>query len=401
MKTFLREALFMENTETKPNFARLAEKYNCDYRTIKRYYENRDALPHVRKKREIPLLVNQFKRIIEEKYVDYGAPAIEIYNFIKKKGYKGSYSTVKRFCRTLKDDKTEEATIHFETFEGEQCQIDWKEDMILENIHGEIFEINIFLAILGFSRKKYIELTLDKTQPTLFKCLTNTIKYYGGTPKQFLFDNMKTVVDQSRTCYGKPVYNDVFYAFSKDAGFIPRSCLAFKPQTKGKIETVAKLMNRLRTYNREFETLDDLRNIVSNLLEEINNEIHSITLETPNNRFLKEKEYLNKEPNYDALEDYFSPKPLVRKVNKDSLIVFGCRRYSLPPEYIGKQIRLVKKENMLYLYYNNNLICVHEIQNRKINYIPEHYEAIVKTNFKKDEGIAEFCERNLQLFDKL
>ena len=43
MKTFLREALFMENKETKPNFARLAEKYDCDYRTIKRYYENRDA----------------------------------------------------------------------------------------------------------------------------------------------------------------------------------------------------------------------------------------------------------------------------------------------------------------------------------------------------------------------
>ena len=62
MKTFLREALFMENIETKPNFARLAEKYDCDYRTIKRYYENRNALPHVRKKRKIPHLVDQFKK---------------------------------------------------------------------------------------------------------------------------------------------------------------------------------------------------------------------------------------------------------------------------------------------------------------------------------------------------
>ena len=99
MKTFLREALFMENTETKPNFARLAKKYNCDYRTIKRYYENRDGLPHVRKKREIPLLIDQYKKIIEEKYVDYSAPAIEIYNFIKKKDIKEAIQLLKGFAK--------------------------------------------------------------------------------------------------------------------------------------------------------------------------------------------------------------------------------------------------------------------------------------------------------------
>ena len=358
-------------------------------------------MPHIRKKREIKHVIDDFKNTIDEKFADYGAPAIEIYKLIKKKGYKGSYSSVKRYCRTIKDEKIKTATIHFETSEGEQCQIDWKENMHLESKLGEVFEINIFLAILGFSRKKYIELTLDKTQPTLFRCLTNTIKYFGGTPKYFLFDNMKTVVNQSRTCYGKPVYNDTFYAFSKDAGFIPKSCLAFKPQTKGKVETVARIMNRLKAYNKEFESLDELRIIISQMLDEINNETHSITLETPNYRFKKEKEYLNKEPNYEALEDYFSQKPLVRKVNKNSLIVFGCRRYSLPPEYIGKQITLVKKDKMLYLYYNKILICVHEIQDRKINYLPEHYEVIARSNFEKYEGIAEFCQKNLELFDKL
>lgn len=35
---------------------------------------------------------------------------------------------------------------------------------------------------------------MDKTQPTLFKCLTNTFRYFGGTPYELLFDNVRTVV---------------------------------------------------------------------------------------------------------------------------------------------------------------------------------------------------------------
>ena len=129
-----------------------------------------------------------------------------------------------------------------------QCQIDWKEELTLINRRGDPVTVNIFLAILGYSRLKYIELTTDKTQPTLFRCLTNAIKFFGGTPQEMLFDNMKTVVDQSRTQFQEPVYNDTFYQFSKDAGFIPKSCIAYRPKTKGKVEVVAKLMNRLKAY---------------------------------------------------------------------------------------------------------------------------------------------------------
>lgn len=76
---------------------------------------------------------------------------------------------------------------------------------------GEVFDINIFLMILGFSRMKYLQLTLDRNQDTLKSALINGFKYYQGIPKEILFDNMKTVVDQSRSNFQEAVINQNFY----------------------------------------------------------------------------------------------------------------------------------------------------------------------------------------------
>ena len=72
--------------------------------------------------------------------------------------------------------------------------------------------------LLGFSRVKYIELTLDKNQDTLMMAMINGFQYFGGIPKEIIFDNMKTVIDQSKTNYQEAVVNEAFYQFSKDMG---------------------------------------------------------------------------------------------------------------------------------------------------------------------------------------
>ena len=86
--------------------------------------------------------------------------------------------------------------------------------MKIVNKNGEIFELNIFLMILGYSRYKYIELTSDRNQNTLFKCMVGASGYFNGCPKEILFDNMRTVVDKARTTITKVVFNKIFESFS-------------------------------------------------------------------------------------------------------------------------------------------------------------------------------------------
>lgn len=403
MRTDIKEVAHVKKRDKeKINYAAIARQYGCDYRTVKKYYNERDDTPATRKPREVIKKTDGFEAIIQEKCLNHNAPAIAIYELLKSKyGYTGSYSTIKAYTHNLKKEKQNEVTIRFETSPGLQCQIDWKEELTLVSKLGETFTINVFLAILGYSRYKYIELTLDRSQPTLFKCLTNTIRYYGGVPKQFLFDNMKTVADKSRTQYETVVYNERFYQFSKDAGFEPQSCMAYRPETKGKVEVVAKIMNRLKAYNNEFTTLDELTKIVIELNKDINSQIHQTTKEKPVDRFHKEKEYLQPEPRYDILEAYYSEKVLTRKVPKDCLITYQNRKYSVQPAFAGKTVSLQIEGDNLHIYYNKSLVSSHKISDKVINYTQLDYKLLLKHSLIKEENIERIAEKNLELFDKL
>lgn len=390
----------LKQEEIKPNYAQLAKQYNCDYRTIKKYYEQKDNQKNKQEKK--PSKLDEYKEIIRDK-LEIPCSYMAIYKFINKKGYKGKYSILREYCSQYRFDKLQKATIRYETNPGLQAQVDWKENMKLVSKQGEIFEINIFLVILGYSRLKYIELTLDKKQTTVFQCLVNSFKYYGGVPKEILFDNMKTVIDHSRSVYNKAVINSTFYEFSKDMGFEVIACRAFRPQTKGKVENLAKIMNRLLVYNKEFETIDELDEIVRELNEELNGEISQATKEAPLKRFEKEKEHLNPLPRIDILESFIT-KPLTRKVSKESMITYNRNKYSVSTKYIGKIVTLTTKANTLYIYYNKELIKTHMINAKYLNYERQDMIEILKSDVfkhKDDKKIEDFIDKNLEIYDYL
>lgn len=399
-KDILERVKQLKQDDIEVNYAELARQYGCDYRTVKRYFEGN--LDKIGKREPKPSILDPYKTIVEDK-LQIGCSASAIYRFIMKRGYKGCYSVVKRYCNKYKVDQFHKATIRFETNPGLQAQVDWKESKIIKNKNGELFVVNIFLVILGYSRMKYVELTLDRTQPTVFQALANAFKYFGGVPKEILFDNMKTVVDHAKSEYNKPVINSTFYEFSKDMGFQTVLCRAFRPQTKGKVENLAKIMDRLDAYNNEFETIDDLDEIIRELNIDLNNETSQATGEKPIEHFKKEKEYLNPLPRIDVLEGYIT-KPVTRKVTKESMIVYNKSKYSVSTKYIGKTVTLETKANTLYIYYNKELIKTHIITDKYLNYHKDDMVEILKSDVfkcKDDKYIEDFIENNLKIYDSL
>ena len=386
----------------KLNKSALARQYGCCWETVDRRL-NPDKYKKDRKKRIYTSILDPYKSIIDSKIENNNIPATGIYFLLKSKyDYKGKYGIVKKYVSDKKQDIISNLTIRFETIKGYQSQVDWKEKLKLHDVNNNEYVISIFLIVLGNSRYKYIELTFDQTQPTLFRCLINSFKYFGGITEEILFDNMKTIVDHAKSDFSDVVINSKAMQFSKDAGFKIITCRPYRPRTKGKVETLAKIMNRLKAYDYEFNNVDELKQVVMNLNYQLNYEEKSqATNEIPITLFEKEKEYLIP-VNCDILENYCIPTKTY-KVSNESMITYHGIKYSVPIQYVGKNITVLDEDNLIHLYYTTKLICSYEKNNNyRYNYKEEDYINILKHssfNNKTEKEIKEYINKNLYSLD--
>ncbi|WP_050960435.1 IS21 family transposase [Staphylococcus aureus] len=394
----------------KPNYAELGRQYNCDPRTVKKYYEEgkENELERLKKRQQNKKAskLDPFKEIINKK-IELGCTAMAIFKYIEKKGYEGKYTILREYCKNKKQNETKKATIRVETNPGIAAQVDWKEDMVMHDKFGRTYQFNIFLYVLHYSKMKYITLTWDRKQDTLFECLKDAFEYTEGVPKEIWFDNMRTVVDRPRTQYKKVVFNNLFYQFSKDANFEPIACRPYRPQTKGSVESLAKFVEqRLRPYDYEFYDAVELIGLVNDLCHELNHlEISQATEQRPIDVFnYEEKEHLN---SFNAkLLDTYIENECIRIVSKESMINFRKGKYSVPTKYIGEEVQVIfnNSTDELLIYYDGELIRRHNLSERKFNYIVEDMSEILKSDVfkhKDDKEILTYIENSLLLYDEI
>lgn len=364
----------------KPNYAALGREYGCDYRTAKSKYEEElkieQGIELDKKVRNHK--IDKYKEIIDNKLETIpGITAYSIYYFLKvEKNYKGSYSTIRNYVRKNKDKRKKPATIRVQPVIGKVAEVDWKEDFKLISKNGELFEINIFLMRLHYSKKFYARLTIDKKRDEVKTCIIESLEYFNGCPREIWFDNMATVMIKEDK--HKKVHNEI-KQLGNDIGFKPILCRAKRPKTKGTVENMAKLCDRLVSYNNEFETLEDLINIVNKFNEECGKEKSQAHNKIVNEVFEEEKKYLLPLPNKNILEKY-KQKIEYRKVPHDSMIVYKGNRYSVPTRFIGSYLGIRIIDNQVCIYDNTELIRCHKISDKNLNYNNEDKIEILKSD---------------------
>ena len=393
--------IMKEHPEMKVNCSKLARQLNCDRRTVSRYVElaKNGKKPA---KRVYQKKTDGFENIIEEK-VKTTAPAIAIYHYlVKNHGYTGSYSTIKRYIHNLHIEKQQNAIIRFETDPGIQAQVDWKESLKFKTKDGETIKFNVFLMILGFSRTKFLMVTETRDLQQVEFSLACAFRYFGGVPHEILFDNMRSIIDKARTQYSEPVFNENFKVFAEDCGFVPKACVAYRPETKGKIEVTAKLMNRLKVYSGDITGFDDIRQIASELNDEINSAVCQATGKKPFDLLEAEKPFLLK-TNLGILTGYFIDN-VKRKVSKESMISYEGKKYSVPPEYIGKKVDISDAGSGFDISFNGHFVRHWEKSSKMMNFDHTDYLEIARLSSLRrldEDEIKLIAERNLEIYDKL
>lgn len=381
----------------KPNFSQLGREYGLDRRTVKKYYEGYEGKSKVRNKGS---KLDKYYDEIKAKLFIKGVTVKGVYEYFLNNNYDiGTYSNFVKYVnkKGLKPSKKTKCHPRFETPPGGQAQVDWKEDLKLISKYGEEFIVNVFNYKLGNSRYCYFEYRKSKTQQDVIECLISAFKATGGVPKEILFDNMKTVVNI--TPEGRKI-NNKLKAFADDFGFKIRLCKPRHSYTKGKVEAANKFIDWLLPYNYEFKTEKDLIEIIKAINSKVNQQPNQATGVPPILLFQKEKEYLSPLPCNRIIESYMNYE-LTAKVHKDSLVHYKGNKYSVPPKYIDKEVTLKRIENELHIYFNTDLISVHKINDKKINYAPNDYKELLNKVIKNKDELETVCLNNLSELDKL
>lgn len=180
-----------------------------------------------------PYLPNIARMLEEAHKLGVAIPNTSMYDEIQKLGYRGSLRWMKDIMlrhelrRKVKD---EEPLVRFETKKAQQMQVDW--------VEFPKDGVSAFVATMGYSRASYVEYVSDEKVQTLIKCHMNAFSYFGGVPKEALYDNMKTVITKRNAYgYGKHKFNEQFRDFAqKHCGMELKVCKPYRAQTKGKVE---------------------------------------------------------------------------------------------------------------------------------------------------------------------
>lgn len=296
-----------------------------------------------------------------------------IFDRIKGLGYTGSYETVKKKVREIKQTLQLKAYIAFETIPGQQAQVDFGEFHVVDG-SGHVTKLYLFCMIMGYSRKLYAEFITSCDMPTFLDCHIRAFSFFGGIPQEILYDRMRNVYIPKLT--GKGKFNDTFMSFALHYGFKPMVAPAYAAWVKGKVERPYSFIRENFWRGYYFTDLKAANHDIYGWLMRQEQRIHGTTYERIDKRFEKERPCLSTLP----FKDFDTSWRIFRKVRKDCVVRYDCNRYVVSHKLVGQKILLRVKDKILRVFTDNKLLVTYTIPDSKGNLVqdPRFYAELRK-----------------------
>lgn len=270
-------------------------------------------------------------------------------------GYKGSYSSVRRFVSGLRP-KRPEATCRVETEPGEEAQVDFgSAGRQWDGKEGRRRRAWVFVMTLSWSRHQYVECVFDQKVETFVRCHERAFAWFGGVPGRVVIDNLKAGVIAHDL--HDPVLGEPYRRFAQHYDFIISPNRPHTPEHKGKVESGVHYVKRNFLAGREFVDLEALNaRALQWVLEVAGMRRHGTTREAPLGRFERVERAVLKplpEEGFDLVAAYRA------KVHRDCHVVVNSRYYSVPSYLIGKQVEVYVGRRVVEIYAGTTLVTTH------------------------------------------
>ena len=348
---------------------KIARKLKLSKNTVRKYLRSDD--PPEFKAREYELKLDSYQDQAKQMH-SKGYIGTRIFDEVVKLGYEGSLSTVHRFISGIKEEEqiNKRVSARVETAPGKQMQYDWKEWTL--PVAGELLKVYIHSLVLSYSRKKYYTWSLSIGSQDVMRAIEQGLKFFGGTAHELVMDNGKQMV----ITHGQDDivrYNDEFLKFCGLYGIEPEACQNYRARTKGKVERPIFYLQEHLLRGLEITQISEFERLLSEFIDHYNARPHSSLKESPDERFLREKDCLKAIP---RIEPQVLYERQIRKVSNDGYLSWGGALYPVPMRLCLRQVMVEPVFGRLIKVYElkGDLVCEHQVKLADKGLRPEHPE---------------------------
>lgn len=288
-------------------------------------------------------------------------------------GYRGSYQAVVRHLRRRFGVPRVRALRRVETPPGVQAQHDWFETDVRFS-GNERLTVNMLLGTLSHSRARFCWASFEANQLAWHTGHLALFSQYGGVPLWVRIDNLKTGV--VRGGGATPVLNHSYAVFARECGFEIDPCRIRTPSDKGKDERSVRICRD--SFGDLFtETWSSIENLQLSLQERSGQLMDRlqcpVTGTSVREAFESERLVLRPLPRLSEPFDLV----VARRVQRDCLVSFEGRRYSVPFAWVGRSVEILGTLRHVIIRGEGREIARHPRHTReRLILEPAHYEGV-------------------------
>lgn len=269
---------------------------------------------------------------------------------------------------------SKKATLRIKRKPGEIMEVDWVGDTlkVYDVAAGTELNAYVFVACLPCSMYGYAEAFPDMKSNHWIEAHVHAYSFFRGVTRILVPDNLKTgVIKNTRT---ELILNRSYYEMAEHYGTAIIPARPVKPKDKPTAEGTVKVIETwilAALRSRKFFSFEELNQAINEKLLELNEKPFQKRKGSRYTAFIgEEKDFLMPLP----ASPYETAVWSTATIQPDYLITVGDCKYSVPYEFIGKEVDIRTTEKCIEVFYHSNRVASHVKREhcRDPIYMPEH-----------------------------